>query len=128
TDRGLEFSNPSAIERDTGGIRRTNMYFCDPNAPFQKGAIEVNHELIRRILPKGTSFDNLTQSQIDLMMCHINSYRRKKLGNKSPFEAFEFYYGNELFDKLAYKPIPANSVMLTPKLFKRNKKTTSWDT
>lgn len=56
TGIGLEFSNPSAIERDTGGIRRTNMYFCDPNAPFQKGAIEVNHELIRRILPKGTSF------------------------------------------------------------------------
>lgn len=119
TDRGSEFSNPSAIERASSGIHRTNVYFCDPNAPFQKGAIEVNHELIRRILPKGTSFDNLTQSQIDLMMCHINSYRRKKLGNKSPFEAFEFYYGNELFDKLDYNPIPANSVMLTPKLLKR---------
>ena len=81
TDRGSEFSNPSAIERTPDGILRTKVYFCDPNAPFQQGALEVNHELIRRILPKGTSFDNLTQSQIALMLCHINLYRPKNLGN-----------------------------------------------
>ena len=37
----------------------------------EKGAIEVNHELIRRILPKGTSFDNLTQKDIFLMMAYL---------------------------------------------------------
>lgn len=119
TDRGSEFSNPSAVERAPGGIHRTNIFFCNPNAPFQKGAIEVNHELIRRILPKGSSFDSLTQDDIDLMMCHINSYKRKKLGNKSPFEAFEFYYGSELFEKLNYNKVHENGVVLTPRLFKR---------
>lgn len=51
--------------------------------PYQKGACEVNHELIRRILPKGSSFDELTQQDIILMMNHINSYKRKKLNNRS---------------------------------------------
>ena len=47
--------------------------------PYQKGAIEVNHELIRRVLTKGSSFDNLTQEDVTRMMNHINSYKRKKL-------------------------------------------------
>ena len=43
----------------------------------QKGGIEVTHEFIRRVLPKGTPFDELHQSDIDLMVNHINSYTRK---------------------------------------------------
>ena len=119
TDRGSEFSNPSALEKISGGIRRTSIFYCDPNAPFQKGALEVNHELVRRVLPKGSSFDHLTQEDIDLMMCHINSYRRKKLNNKTPFEAFEFYYGKEILQILGYNQISDNGVILTPKLLKR---------
>lgn len=119
TDRGSEFSNPAALERAPDGIFRTHVFYCDPNAPFQKGSLEVNHTLIRRILPKGTSFDGLEQSDIDRMMNHINSYKRKKFGNRSPFEVFEFYYGNELFQKLGLEQIPPNNVILTPKLLKR---------
>jgi IS30 family transposase len=119
TDRGSEFSNPAALEKTSVGIRRTHVFFCDPNAAYQKGSLEVNHELIRRILPKGTSFDNLEQADIDRMMNHINSYRRQKLGNKTPFEAFEFYHGRELLDKLGFEPIPSNSVILKPSLLKR---------
>lgn len=119
TDRGSEFSNPAALERSPDGIRRTNVFYCDPNAPFQKGSLEVNHSLIRRILPKGTSFNDLEQADIDRMMNHINSYKRKKLGNKSPYEVFDFYYGKELFEKLGYEQIPSNNIILTPKLLKR---------
>jgi IS30 family transposase len=77
TDNGSEFSNPKAIElREYSvsgkGCRRTYVFYCDPSKPYEKGAIEVNHELIRRILPKGTSFNNLTQQDISLMMNHIN--------------------------------------------------------
>ena len=32
------------------------------------------------------------------MMSHINSYVRKSLGNKSPYEVFAFQYGEELLD------------------------------
>jgi len=118
-DRGSEFSNPVALERSPGGFSRTRIFYCDPNAPFQKGSLEVNHELIRRVLPKGTSFDGFVQADIERMMNHINSYRRKKLGDKTPFEAFDFYHGSELFDKLGFLPLLPNCVILTPKLLKR---------
>ena len=72
TDNGSEFSNPKGIEkRDTIPRSRTNVFYCDPSAPYQKGACEVNHELIRRILPKGSSFDDLTQK--DIFLCKIIS-------------------------------------------------------
>ena len=54
--------------------------------------------MIRRIIPKGVDFGKYTQEQIDLMMSHINSYARKSLGNKSPYEVFAFQYGEELLE------------------------------
>ena len=78
TDNGPEFSNPTEIEFDLiTGEKRTQIFYCHPSSPFEKGACEVNHELIRRILPKGTSFDQLNQCDINLIMSHINSYKRK---------------------------------------------------
>ena len=50
-------------KRENIPCNRTNVFYCDPSAPYQKGACEVNHELIRRILPKGSSFDDLTQKR-----------------------------------------------------------------
>ena len=119
TDRGSEFSNPRMIEMTPDGLKRTSVFYCDPGAPYQKGAIENNHELVRRILPKGHSFDKLTQADIDRMMNHINSYRRPKLGDKSPFEAFAFHHGTELFEKLGLAPVEPNCVILKPRLLKR---------
>ena len=98
---------------------RTNVFYCDPSAPYQKGACEVNHELIRRILPKGRSFDDLTQKDIFLMMDHINSYKRKKLNNRSPYETFSFYYGEDVLKKLGCKPVAAENIILKPKLLKK---------
>ena len=70
-------------------------------------------------LPKGTSFDKLTQTDIVHMMNHINSYRRSKLGNRTPYEAFTFYYGKGPLEKLGYSQIDPSCVVMTPKLFKR---------
>lgn len=53
------------------------------------------------------------------MMDHINSYRRKKLNGKSPYEAFCFYYGEDLADKLGCHEVGANSINLTPGLLKK---------
>jgi IS30 family transposase len=118
-DNGSEFSNPKAIEFDSDGNRRTRMYYCDPSSPFQKGAAENNHEFIRRIIPKGTSLDSFCQSDIDLMMNHINSYGRKKLGDKSPYEAFAFIHGKELLEKLGCRYIPNKDIHLQPSLLKK---------
>jgi len=119
TDNGSEFSNPRAIEyREINPIWRTSVFYCDAGSPYQKGAIEVNHELIRRVLPKGTSFNNLTQDHISLMMNHINSYKRKKLNNRSPYETFSFYHGEEVLYKLGCTPVTASDIMLKPALLK----------
>lgn len=124
TDNGSEFSNPRAIEyREIApkgfSYHRTNVFYCDAGSPYQKGAIEVNHELIRRILPKGTSFDHLTQKDIFLMMNHINSYKRKKLNNRSPYETFSFYHGEDVLERLACRQVPAKDIMLKPNLLKK---------
>lgn len=118
-DNGSEFSNPKAIEFDAQGNRRARMFYCDANAPYQKGSCENNHELIRRIIPKGVDFRQYTQEQINLMMSHINSYARKALGNKSPYEVFAFLYGEELLKLFGLEFIPADEIIMTPALLKQ---------
>jgi len=119
TDNGSEFTNPSVIEFDAQSNRRTRIFYCNPSAPYQKGAVENNHELIRRIVPKGCSFNNFNQDDINLMMSHINSYARKKLNNQSPYQVFSFLYGIDVLKKLGIAFIPPNEVTLKPKLLKK---------
>ena len=119
TDRGSEFTNPLAIEFNDHNERRTHIFYCDPQRSDQKGGYEVTHEMIRRILPRGTSFDKLTQDDINLMISHINSYNRKKLNNQSAHQLFSFLNSREILDKLNIKSIPANEINLTPLLLKK---------
>ena len=104
---------------DGKGFRRTRNYYCNPSAPYQKAEIEVGHEFIRRIAPKGKSFDDLAQEDVELMMDHINSYRRKKLNGKSPYEAFCFYYGEYMAESLGDHEVAAKDINLTPGLLKK---------
>lgn len=115
TDNGSEFSNPTALEAN----QRTKLFYCDANAPYQKGQIEKNHTLIRYALPKGTSFDSLTQEDVQLLACHINSYARQKLNDKSPAESFSFLYGADLLRNLGIELIPPHTINLSPSLFKK---------
>ena len=112
TDNGSEFSNPSAIEFDSGGCRRTFLFYRNPNAPYQKGSLERNHEFIRRFIPKGSSLSQFSQEQINLMTDHINSYCRGSLGNRSPYETFAFMFGQEILDLLGCHLIPPDQVTL----------------
>lgn len=118
-DNGSEFSNPKAIEYDLGDMPRSRMFYCNPSAPNQKGACEVNHEFIRRIIPKGVDLGNYSQEQIELMMNHINSYSRPELGDKSPYEMFEFYYGKEVLELLGVRRIEPNEIILRPCLLEK---------
>lgn len=95
------------------------MFYCDPASPGQKGACENNHEFIRRIIPKGIDIGKYSQKQISLMMDHINSYSRPELGDRSPYEMFEFYYGREILDALGVHKIPANEIVLKSNLLKK---------
>lgn len=116
-DNGSEFSNPRAIEYDRQDNPRTRIFYCDPSAPYQKGSAERNHEFIRMFIPKGTDLDRFTQDSINLMMDHINSYSRKSLGDKSPYEMFSFLYGQEILDLLECHRIPPQEVTLSSSVF-----------
>jgi len=118
TDNGSEFSNPEALEFDADGNRRSHVFYCNPSAPNQKGSCEVNHEFIRRIIPKETDIGQYTPDQIKLMMDHINSYSRPELGDKSPYAMFEFYYGQKVLRLLEVDPVEPNEIILTPQLLK----------
>ena len=119
TDNGSEFSNPKALEIDAQGNRRTRVFYCDPYASFQKPNVELNHEFLRKILPKGTSFDNLTQTDINLMISHVNSYSREKLNDKAPIDMFAFLFGNNVLDKLRLRKILPNEIVLKPSLLRK---------
>ena len=119
TDRGSEFTDPVSIECTKFGEIRSRVFYCDPQRSDQKGGCEVTHEFIRRVLPKGTSFDHLQQSDILRMMSHINSYTRKKLNNQSAHRLFSFLYGETILPSLGIQEIPANDINLTPRLLKK---------
>ena len=108
TDNGGEFARVDDIEMDVRG--ESKLFFCDPNRSDQKGRIEKNHTLIRDILPKGTSFDNLTQEDINLVCSHVNSVKRAALNGKSAYELFAFTYGEEIPELLGISNIPAEDV------------------
>ena len=114
TDNGGEFARVNDIEMDIRG--EIKLFFCDPNRSDQKGRIEKNHTLIRDILPKGTSFDNLTQEDINLVCSHVNSVKRAALNGKSAYELFAFTYGEEIPKLLGISKIPAEDVCQSSKL------------
>ena len=116
-DNGSEFSNPKAIEFDRQGNRRTHLFYCNPNSPYQKGSCENNHEMIRRCIPKGTDLGQYSQKQIDEMMSHINSYARISLGDKSPYDVFAFQYGEKILNAFGLRRIPSHEITLSPMLF-----------
>lgn len=118
-DNGSEFSNPGAIEFDGNGVRRSHVFYCDPQASWQKGSAERNHEFIRCFIPKGVDMALYTQDDINTMMNHINSYSRESLGNKCPYDMFKFIYGNDLLDLLHCETIPTRMVTLNKSVFSK---------
>ena len=81
--------------------------------------MEKNHVLIRRILPKGTSFKFLTHEEIHLITCHINSVSRELFDNLTPFDLMKEEKYKKLLAALELSPIPPDEVCLTPNLIKR---------
>lgn len=121
TDNGSEFSNPKAIEYDNDGKRRTYVFYCHPSSPYEKGSCEVNHELLRRIVPKGMSWNQYTQKDINLMMSHVNSYARRKLNDRPPYLLFSTIYGEKVTALLSISYIDADDINLSPTLLLKTK-------
>jgi|GEM_PF-2344211 len=90
------------------------VYCADPRRPQQRGCLEKNHTYIREILPKGSSFDELTDADVRLMASHINSIPRTSLGGKTPYEVAGFLYTDELCERLGISRIDADEVIRRP--------------
>lgn len=113
TDNGHEFIN---IEKLMNILPQTNIFYCHPYSSFEKGSIENNHELIRRVIPQGVSLKPYTQHDFDLLCSNINSLIRNNLDTKSPFDLVYEYIPKETLDKLNLKPIDPIKVTLIPEL------------
>ena len=119
TDNGSEFKYTQELEKTDRGELRTRLFYCDPQASWQKSQLEKNHEYIRYVLPKGKSFNPYTQEDMVLLLNNINSTRREKLGGKSPFEAETRKEVKILLERLGLLSIPSDEVNLSPALLKK---------
>lgn len=120
TDRGSEFGDPDVLETGIEGIQRTSIYYCDPMRSGQKGGIEQAHTKLREILPKGSSFEYLTQWDLNLAMRHINSTPRESLGGRTPYDVALETLGEDTLNAFQLRRIDPDEVTLTPKLIRFN--------
>ena len=118
TDNGGEFSRVSAFEEDASGVKETSVFFCDPNAPYQKPHVENNHILFRDIVPGATSFDDFTQETVNLIFSHVNGVLRNSFNGKSAYEMFCFAYSEALAQALGISFIDPRKVIQSPQLLK----------
>ncbi len=118
TDNGGEFSCVSVFENDQDGCKETSLFFCDPNAPYQKPHVENNHTLFRSIVPAGTSFDDFTQDTVNLIFSHVNGVLRKQFNGKSSYDLFSFTYSEALALSFGVSFVAPQKVVQSPLLLR----------
>ena len=83
-DRGTEFAGFRALEDGIGA----RSWFCDPSAPWQKGAVENTNKRIRRFMPGDTGLAAVSQLDVIQLARHLNDQPRKCLDYRTPAEVF----------------------------------------
>ena len=119
TDNGPEFYDVLNIEcNHKTGEQISKVFYCDPGASWQKGGIEKNYEFIGYVLPKKTTFKNLTQNDCLIIANHINSLCRDSLNYNCPFKAMLFLCDEKTLNVLNMYYIEPDQVQLNQKLLK----------
>lgn len=90
-DNGREFYDYEAIEESytKSNIKRTKIYYCDAYCSWQRGSNENANRFIRRFLPKGTSFQEVSKSLVKKIQEFINTYPRKMFGFKTSNQLYK---------------------------------------
>lgn len=86
----------------------------------QKGGIGQAHTMLCMILPKGISFEFLTQWDVNLIVNHINSTPRESLGGRPSYKIALETLGEEILKAFHLRPIEPDQVNLMPKLIRYN--------
>lgn len=84
-DNGSEFSDSGGIEKG----ERTAAYYAHPYSSFERGTNENWNGIVRRFLPKGSSFDQLTDEDLSRIAHYINTMPRKRFGYKTPMDIWK---------------------------------------
>jgi IS30 family transposase len=79
-DRGLEM----AKHKDFTVATDVQVYFCDPQSPWQRGTNENTNLLLRQYFPRGTDLSAYSQAQLDQVSLRLNQRPRKTLGFQTP--------------------------------------------
>jgi IS30 family transposase len=79
-DRGLEM----AKHKDFTVATDVQVYFCDPQSPWQRGTNENTNLLLRQYFPRGTDLAGYSQAQLDRVALRLNERPRKTLGFETP--------------------------------------------
>jgi len=83
-DNGMEFGSFKVLEKKLG----TPIYFSHPGCPWERGSNENCNGLLRRYFPKGTDFAEVSEEELQEIVCQLNDRPRKVLGYRTPREVY----------------------------------------
>jgi len=109
-DQGAEMAQHAQLQIDTG----LEIYFCEPQSPWQRGSNENTNGLLLQYFPKGTDLSQHGVNELSAVAHALNTRPRKTLGWRTPAEALDQLLKQNIIECVAtigrIRPIPVDLV------------------